>query len=162
MILYPDLYYPNVQSIPVEELIQREIRGIAIDVDNTLIDYRKEMNEAVPQWIQQVKEKGMKICILSNSNQEAKVAKVAKTLGIEYILSARKPMKKGFRKAMQKLALPAHQIAVVGDQVFTDVWGANRMHMLSVYVEPINVKEFWYTKWKRPLEKLVLNVKYQK
>ena len=71
-------------------------------------------------------------------------------------MSAKKPLKQGFYKAMKTLDLPAEKIAVVGDQVFTDVWGANRMHMLSVYVEPIDTREFWYTKWKRPFEKVVL------
>ncbi len=70
---------------------------------------------------------------------------------------AKKPFKSGFKKASKLLNLLPENIAVIGDQVFTDVIGANNMGMFSIYVEPINKKEYWYTKWKRPLESLILS-----
>lgn len=159
MILFPDMYYKNVQSIPISDLKQRNVKGIAVDVDNTLIDYKKIVSKEVENWIESVKQAGFKICILSNSNNKEKVSGVAKTLKLDYIMFAKKPLKKGFKKAVNFLELPPENIAVIGDQVFTDVIGANRMNMVSVYVEPINKKEYWYTKWKRPIEALILKAR---
>ena len=153
----PDLYFKKVQLINFEILKENNIDGIAIDVDNTLIDYTKVLNIEVINWINDMKERGLKICILSNSNNKEKILSVANALNLEYIMSAQKPLKKGFKKAINKLELPSEKIAVIGDQVFTDVLGANRMKMFSIYVEPINKKEYWYTRWKRPLENIVKN-----
>lgn len=157
MLLFPKMYCKSVPSIPIDDLQRNHIKGIAIDVDNTLIDYHKIVSEEIKNWVEAVKQAGMKICILSNSNNKEKVASVANMLRLDYIMFAQKPMKKGFHKAMKLLDLPAENIAVIGDQVFTDVIGANRMNMFSVYVEPINQKEYWYTKWKRPIEAFILN-----
>lgn len=157
MVLFPDMYYKNVQSIDLMDLEKRNIKGIAIDVDNTLIDYAQNLSNEVIEWINKVKNAGYKICILSNSNNKNKVKKVADTLKLTYIMVAKKPCKSGFKKAIKLLDLPNENIAVIGDQVFTDVLGANRMNMTSIYVEPINTKEYWYTKWKRPIETFILN-----
>lgn len=159
MLLFPDMYCKGVPYINLDELKHNNIKGIAIDVDNTLIDYNKIVSDDIKNWIESVKQEGFKICILSNSNKKNKVEGVAKTLNLDYIMFAQKPMKRGFKKAMRLLDLPAENIAVVGDQVFTDVIGANRMNMLSVYVEPINKKEYWYTKWKRPIEAMILKAR---
>lgn len=159
MLLFPKMYCKGVPYINLDDLICNNIKGIAIDVDNTLIDYKKIVSEDIKKWIELVKQAGFKICILSNSNKKSKVEGVAKTLNLEYIMFAQKPMKKGFKKAMKLLDLPAENIAVIGDQVFTDVIGANRMKMFSIYVEPINQKEYWYTKWKRPIEAIILKAR---
>ncbi len=157
MLFFPDMYCKNVQSIEIDSLRDKKIKGIAIDVDNTLIDYKQILSEEVKNWIKKVKENGFKICILSNSNNKNKVQKVATALDLQYIMLAKKPFKSGFKKASKLLNLLPENIAVIGDQVFTDVIGANNMGMFSIYVEPINKKEYWYTKWKRPLESLILS-----
>lgn len=157
MVLFPDMYYKNVQSIDLQELEKNEIKGIAIDVDNTLIDYNQVVSDEVIDWINKAKEAGYKMCILSNSNNKNKVEKVANTLELDYIMVAKKPFKTGFKKVLKHLELSEKNVAVIGDQVFTDVLGANRMNMISIYVEPINTKEYWYTKWKRPIEAFILD-----
>lgn len=157
MILYPKMYYKNIQSIDVNDLKSKGVKGIAVDVDNTLIDYKQVLSDEVINWVKSIKSEDFKICILSNSNNKQKVEKVAEKLGIEYIMVARKPCKCGFKKALDLLDLEAENVAVIGDQVFTDVLGANRMNMISIYVEPINDKEYWYTKWKRPIEAFILS-----
>lgn len=156
MVLIPNLYYKNVQSIKIEDLKNNGIKGIAVDVDNTLIDYQKVLSKEVIEWVNSIKEAGFQICILSNSNKLDKIASVANALKLDYIMFARKPFKVGFKQILEKFNLPVENIAVIGDQVFTDVLGANRMNMVSIYVEPINKKEYWYTKWKRPIETLIL------
>ena len=158
-MLFPDRCFSSVASIPIEEFKKNNIKGIAIDVDNTLIDYQRHMSDSSKKWVEEVKQAGYQICILSNSNKVDKIEKVAETLKIEYIMSARKPLKRGFKQVARRMQLPYENIAVIGDQVFTDVLGANRMNMFSIYVEPISKKEYWYTKWKRPIEAFILKLR---
>ena len=156
MLLYPKLYYKNVQSINLDELYNLGIKGIILDVDNTLIDKEKVMPEGIVEWVETAKSKNFKVCILSNSNKKEKIETVAKKLNIDYLMFAKKPMKSGFKNALKLLNLNANECAAVGDQLFTDVLGANIMKINSIYVEPINENEYWYTKWKRPIEGLFL------
>lgn len=162
MVLLPSLYYKNVQSITIEDLSKHNIKGIAIDVDNTLIDMSKILNQEVIDWVNYIKHSGIKMCILSNSNKKDKITKVSNDLGIDYIMYAKKPLKIGFKKLIKKINLPPKNIAMIGDQIFTDVLGANIMKMFSIYVEPISPNEYWYTKWKRPLEAFVLKFRREK
>lgn len=157
MLLYPNLYYKNVQSIDLDELYKLKIKGIILDVDNTLIDYKRIMPSEIKSWVTEAKNRNFKVCILSNSNKKDKISKVADELELEYIMAAKKPAKSGYRKILNLLKLSPEECAAVGDQVFTDVIGANRMKINSIYVEPINKKEYWYTKWKRPIEEWILN-----
>ena len=157
MLLYPKYYYKNVQSIDLEELYKAKIKGIILDVDNTLIDYKRIMPEEIKEWVKEAKNKSFKVCILSNSNKKDKIEKVASDLELKYIMSAKKPFRVGYIKVLRLLNLEPEECVAVGDQVFTDVIGANRMNINSVYVEPINKKEYWYTKWKRPIEEWILN-----
>ena len=161
MILYPKLYLQNVTKITYEILKENNIKGVLLDVDNTLIDYDKKLLDGVESWIKQLKEKEIKFCILSNTNQKEKVDNVAKKLDIPYIFFAKKPLKTGFKKAQKKLGLSHQEIAVVGDQIFTDVIGANRCKMFSILVKPINEKDIFITKIKRPIEESIIN-KYLK
>lgn len=154
--LEPKLIYKGVQYIEFSELKKRKIEGILLDIDNTLIDYSKKLSNEVIDWVDKAREQGFKLCILSNSNKLEKITKVADKLKMEYISFAKKPSKTGYLKAAKLLNLENSKIAMVGDQVFTDVLGANKVGMLSIYVEPINKKEYWYTKWKRPIESMIL------
>lgn len=154
--LKPDLIYKGVPSISYEDLKEKGVEGILLDVDNTLIDYTKNLSQEMIDWVYNAKKQGFKVCILSNSNKLDKIVPIAEKLGIKYISFAKKPAKSGFLKAEQLLKIEIPKLAMIGDQVFTDVLGANRVGMISIYVEPINRKEFWYTKWKRPLESLIL------
>ncbi len=156
--LKPDLIYKGVQYIDLSELKKRGIEGILLDIDNTLIDYTKKLSEDIIKWVSEAKSQGFQLCILSNSNKLDKITKVADKLKMEYISFAKKPSKGGYLKAANLLKLENSKIAMVGDQVFTDVLGANKVGMISIYVEPINKKEYWYTKWKRPIESLILKL----
>lgn len=94
--------------------------------------------------------------IVSNSNKKDKLEKVSKELGMEYIIFAMKPLKNGFRRAMRILQEKPENIAVIGDQVFTDVVGANRCRMFSILVKPIDEKDIWITIMKRPFENYII------
>jgi len=161
MILYPKLYLNSVKEITISILQENNIKGLILDIDNTLIDYDKNMPEGVQEWIENLKQKKIKLCILSNSNHKEKVENVAKKLNIPYLYFAQKPLKKGFKKAKEILGLNAENIAVVGDQILTDVIGANRSKMFAILVKPIDEKDIWVTKIKRPLEEKILK-RYKK
>jgi len=161
MILYPDIYLKSVREITFEMLQERNIKGLILDVDNTLIDYYKNMPEGVQEWCNELQNKGIKFCIASNSNKKEKVKGVSEKLGIPYIYFAKKPLKLGLTKARNIMQLKKEEVAVVGDQIFTDVLGANRCKMTSILVDPIKEKDIFITIIKRPLENIIKN-KYNK
>lgn len=155
-MIYPKKYFNSVVEIGLEFLQKNNIKGLILDVDNTLIDFDRNLSEDIIKWCDNLKENSIKICILSNTNNLDKVQKVAETLKLEFIYFAKKPFKKGFIKAKQLLDLPAENIGVVGDQIFTDVIGANRSNMFPILVKPIDKRDHLLTKIKRPLENIVV------
>ena len=157
MILYPNLYCKDVTSITLDILQENNIKGLILDVDNTLIDIDRNMDPKVKDWVDDLKKNNIKLCIVSNSNKVDKVKKVSETLDLPYFYFAKKPLKSGFKKAKNLLQLDFENIAAVGDQIMTDVIGANRCKMFSILVEPISEKDIFITKVKRPIEKFIIN-----
>ena len=155
MIFYPNGYFKKVSEISLEYLKENNIKGLILDVDNTLIDYYRNLSEETITWANTLKENGIKMCILSNSNKKDKVKEVAGKLGLEYSYFGMKPLKRGFKKAKKMLGLESNEIAAVGDQIFTDVIGSNRMKMFSILVEPIKEKDILITLIKRPIENYI-------
>ena len=155
MIFYPQGYFSRISDINSEYIKQNNIKGFILDVDNTLIDYYKNMNEETIHWVEEMKKNGIKMCILSNSNKHKKVKEVAQKLDMEYSYFAMKPLRNGFKKAQRMLGLESSEIAVVGDQIFTDVIGANRMKMHSILVDPIEEKDIFVPLIKRPIENYI-------
>lgn len=155
--MYPKAYFNNIKDITIEFLQTHNIKGLLIDVDNTLIDYNKNILDGVKEWIDKMRDEGIKLCILSNTNNKLKVQNVSRYLDIPYIFFAMKPLKTGFKKGMKKLKLESKNIAVIGDQLLTDVLGANRSNMYSILVKPIHEKDIFITKLKRPLERKIMN-----
>jgi len=154
--LYPKLYLKNVMEITEEVITKNNIKGLILDVDNTLIDYDKKIPDGVFKWCNDLKKNNIKMCILSNTNKVEKVKKVAELLDLKYIYFAHKPNKKGFIKAQKILGLKEEEIAVVGDQVFTDVLGGNKMNMFTILTKPLDKRDIWITVVKRPFERLVI------
>lgn len=161
MLLYPDAYLKNVQEITLDFLNKNNIKGLILDIDNTLIDYDKNLLEGTEEWCNTLKQNGIKLMILSNTNKVKKVEKVAKILDLEYIYFAHKPNKKAYYKAQKILGLNPSQIATVGDQVFTDVWGGNRVGMYTILTKPIDKRDILITKIKRPFENIVIKAYLQ-
>lgn len=161
MLFYPKHYLKNITEIDIELLKKDNIKGLILDVDNTLIDYERNLIEGLEEWYMNIKANDIKCCILSNSHKKEKVKKVAEKLDIPYIFFGKKPLKSGFKKAAKILDLKRENIAVVGDQIFTDVLGANRCKMIPILVKPISEKDIIVTVIKRPIEKYIIN-KYLK
>ena len=156
MILYPNRYIEKVTDIDVKFLEENSIKGLILDVDNTLIDYYRNLVDGAEKWCEELKNEGIKCIILSNSNKRSKVEEVAEKLNIDYIMFAKKPLKSGFKRALSKLELKPEEVAVVGDQLFTDVIGAKRMNMFSILVKQVGEKDIFITKLKRPIENAII------
>ena len=155
MKIYPKAYFNNVREIKIDFLQKHKIKALILDVDNTLIDYDKNLSKETIRWANELEGQGVKLYILSNSNKKQKVKKVAEDLGIEYEYFAKKPLKFGFKKVQEKLQEKPEHIAVVGDQIFTDVIGGNRCNMFTILVDPIAEKDIWITRIKRPIENAI-------
>ena len=152
MNIYPKAYLNNVQEITIQFLLENKIKALILDVDNTLIDYYKNLSKDVIDWAHRLQGQGIKMYILSNTNKKEKVETVANKLEISYRLFARKPSKSGFLKIQKEINIEPESIGVVGDQIFTDVIGGNRCKMFTILVDPVTPKDYWYTAWKRPIE----------
>lgn len=121
MIFYPNIYLNNVKDIKLELLKENKIKGLLLDVDNTLIDFDLKILEGAKEWCENLKKNDIRLCILSNTNKIEKVKKVATELELPYINFAKKPFKNGFKRAVKLLELDSKNIGVVGDQIMTDV-----------------------------------------
>ena len=155
MILYPNAHFNNVREITIDFLQNNKINALILDVDNTLIDYDRNLSQDTVEWAENLKKNKIKLYILSNTNKQEKVKEVAKKLQVEYIYFAKKPLKTGFRKVQRILNEESVNIGVVGDQIFTDVVGGNRCKMFTILVEPIAEKDIWITLIKRPIENAI-------
>ena len=114
MLIYPDKYLINVKEITIDFLKENNIKGLILDIDNTLIDFDKKLLDGAKEWCENLKGYGIKFYILSNTNKKNKVEKVSKELDIPYLNFAKKPMKKGFLIAQKALGIDnSTEIAVV-------------------------------------------------
>ncbi|MHB1394659.1 MAG: YqeG family HAD IIIA-type phosphatase [Clostridia bacterium] len=154
--LKPDLYLNTVYELDTGVLKARGIKAIIVDIDNTLVSWDTKLpDEKVTELVCKLAAEGFKICILSN-NTRKRVEEFNKCLKLPAIHKAIKPSKMAFRRAMKLIDSDADTTAVIGDQLFTDVLGGNRLGLFTVLVSPISDKEFIWTRIVRMLEKSVL------
>lgn len=157
MIFYPKSYFNNILEIDNNFLLKNNIKAILLDIDNTILDADDNMLEGLEEWVKNMQMQGIKFCIVSNTNKKKKAERMSKILDIPFIYFAKKPLKFGFKKAKKIVQEEKNEnIAVIGDQVLTDVFGANRCRMYSILVSPIKNKDIWITKINRLLEKQIL------
>ena len=144
----PDIAEDNIHSLDLEELWQKGIRGIILDIDNTLESHRvPKATEKTLEFLKKLDSLGFKVCLISNGKEE-RVRLFNENLGYFAMAKAGKPKKKGYRLAQKEMGLKSEQVAMIGDQIFTDVFGAKRCGFYSVLVEPIeSIKNgFFYIK----------------
>ena len=156
-MLGPDRFAPRLHEISLTELTQAGIRGLIVDLDNTLLGFREtELAAEHLAWVEEAHDRGFAMVMVSNNFSE-RVRGIAQQLHIECIPNALKPLPFGFWRAMRHLNLPRKQIAVVGDQLFTDVLGAKLSGGLyTILTEPIETKDFPITMMFRFFERLML------
>lgn len=154
--LYPTYIYNKVEEIPYFVFDKYNIQLIMLDMDNTLIDGYTKYNDELKKWVKGLKKKGIKLYILSNSYSKNTVKEIARKLGMQYYLGAKKPFTKGFSYILEKEKISKQNAIMIGDQIFTDIWGGNRFGVKTILVKPIGKKESILTKVKRPFEKIIL------
>jgi len=152
---YPDHEVDSTYTLDFEALYKKGMRGVIFDIDNTLVPHDAPADERAVQLFQRLRDIGFKALVLSN-NKEPRVKMFADAVGCSYIFKAGKPGREGYRKAMEKMGTDLSNTIFVGDQLFTDVWGAKRTGIESFLVKPIHPKEEIQIVLKRRLERIVL------
>jgi HAD superfamily phosphatase (TIGR01668 family) len=157
-VFCPHRMVDSVTSVLPQELRSRGIQGVILDLDNTLVLWLKEvMADEVVVWLRSLQEAGLKLCIMSNSIFGGRSVRIAAQLGCYNVRRARKPSRSGFRRAMAMMGTTPATTAMVGDQMFTDIWGGNRVGMYTIMVKQMERREFIYTRYiSRPPERLLL------
>lgn len=153
-IFRPKEYVRSIFDIDYEDLWDRGIRGLLFDIDNTLAPYDDPMpNKPTEELVKQLREVGFSIWIISNGKKE-RVLSFAEKLSVPAIWKARKPFPTGIGRIRRKMKLNPKQIAIIGDQLFTDIWAGNMGKIYSILVKPISEeRDEWMTKIKREPER---------
>lgn len=154
-LFYPDAYVDSVRSINFEKLREEGIEGVLFDIDNTLVPHGAGATEEVIRLFIRLSKLGLRTCLVSNNKKE-RVEMFNTIIGSPFIYKAGKPKKSGYMKAMKKLGTDAATTVFVGDQLFTDIWGAKRTGIRTILVRPIDPKEEIQIVLKRYLEKIIL------
>ena len=154
-MFFPDEYLASTYVIPFEDLYQKGYRGIIFDIDNTLVPHGEPADDRARKLFSRLKEIGFATCLISN-NQEPRVKMFNEEIQTSYIFDAHKPMTKNYIRAMEIMGTDRNSTLFVGDQLFTDVWGAKRAGIYNIIVKPIHPKEEIQIVLKRYLEKIVL------
>ncbi|MBO4261472.1 MAG: YqeG family HAD IIIA-type phosphatase [Clostridia bacterium] len=151
----PDYTAERVLDIDFRRLASEGVKCVIFDADNTLLSYDETLpGEDIVSLCNELKSMGLYVCILSNGHSK-RIKEIAKHLELDFIGDALKPKKKGFRQCTRQCGCTMNEAVVVGDQIFTDIWGARRAGCVSVLVTPIKLgNEPSFVKTKRVLEKL--------
>ncbi len=161
-ILVPDVYLENIYSIDMAKLKEKKnIKGIILDLDNTIIPWgTNNLDDRVLEWVEQVKQNGIRLCLVSNTHK--KISDIGHKLGIPFLYSRYKPRRKPFEEAMKIMNTNNKETAVVGDQVFTDIWGGNRLQLLTILVCPLSQSDsLGTTIFSRVLEGFLLSILFK-
>ncbi|MDR3689967.1 MAG: YqeG family HAD IIIA-type phosphatase [Fimbriimonas sp.] len=152
----------SLHAIDLSELWQRGKRLLMLDVDNTLVQWHAhECSDAVVEWAREAKRIGFDICIISNTNQLERLAKIAGSIGAETVRGRFKPSRSMYRLALVKFKRKPEEAIMVGDQLMTDVLGANRTGIEAIWVRRLEGKEFKGTSINRMMERMLTGAIYQ-
>ncbi len=155
-LFFPTAMLPKAYDITVQQLQQLGVEGLILDIDNTLTTHDHPVpNDRILAWLSQMQKEGVKMILLSN-NRPARVAPFAQKIGLAFEANAKKPLPGGYRRAAAAMGLSPERTVVVGDQLFTDMLGANLAGMASILVEPFQMEPFFRFRVKRCLERWIL------
>ena len=153
---YPDQLYASIYDIDFTKLYESGIKGLILDIDNTLVAHgEKKPDGRTAVLLDKLRDIGFQVCILSNSTRR-RVARFSAGLGIYAAAGARKPASAGFIKAARLMDLELSQICMIGDQIFTDIFGAKRLGIKAIFTNRISDREIFTVALKRIPEKYIL------
>ena len=135
--LLPSAYAPSIYGYDFQKAYDAGKRVILFDIDNTLVPHGAPADERAKEFFASLKKMGFSLCAVSN-NREPRVKKFCDAVKVPYIYKAGKPSASGYRKAAKLAGVPADRVLFFGDQIFTDIWGANRAGISSVLVKPVD------------------------
>ena len=159
---FPDIYIRSVFELPLEDLKARGIRGLVFDIDNTVAPFDvAEPEESIVELFAYLRREGFRLCILSNNNRE-RVHLFNTRLRTLAVHKAGKPGIRKLRRAMEKMGTTPETTAMIGDQVFTDMWCGHRAGLLCIMTAPICARDQLVTKVKRGAERQVMKVYFRK
>ena len=154
--LIPDMIVENIYQIDLDFLKEKGITSLVLDIDNTLVPQKSKFpDKQTIEWLEKMKEEGFKICLISN-NTKRRVNEFKEKVGVPGIAWAIKPRKGAFKKALKILNAKPNETALIGDQIFTDIFGGKRAGLYTILVKPLSEEELGWTKLMRKAEKHVL------
>ena len=153
---FPDAYADSAYEIDYAALYAEGIRGLIYDIDNTLVEHGADANEQAVALMQKLRKLGFSICFLSN-NKEPRVKRFNEPIQAPYLYKGGKPGRAGYEKAMERMGTDKETTMFIGDQLFTDIYGAKRVGIRNILVKPIGKKEEIQIVLKRYLERIVLH-----
>lgn len=153
---FPDEYVVSTYSITFEKLYGQGYRGIIFDIDNTLVLHGAPADERAKKLFERLSEIGFSTCLLSN-NRKKRVEMFNQEIGTNYISNGKKPCRRNYIRAMELMGTGRSSTLFVGDQIFTDIWGARRTGIYSILVRPLNSSEEIQIVLKRAVENIVLH-----
>ena len=153
-MIKPNVEFDIITDIGVDFLKENNIKGLILDVDNTLIDLSRNKIYGLDDWIDSIIKSGIKIAVVSNGRKKKQIDLLTKKHGLIYVFFALKPFKSGIKKAKKELNLCYNEIAEIGDQIFTDVLVSNRTKMFSILTKPVEMEKSFLQKFKRRVEDL--------
>ena len=141
--LIPKLILPSLTDLTPELLAARGVRFLMLDFDNTIVPYTtNEPAEAMTAWLQRMQASEIRLCVVSNS-RKPRVVEFCKKYGLDCITHAKKPFQRGIRECLARFSLDPAECALAGDQIYTDVLGANCAGMTSILVSAIHNHTIW-------------------
>ena len=152
----PDDYLESFRCVTPEFLFARNVKALLLDIDNTLAPYElPEPTEELLNWFRALADAGIKTAFVSN-NHGGRVTRFNAAIGIPAFPRAKKPLRCGTKRAMKALGVSREETAIMGDQIFTDVWAGRRIHIRTILVPPIRDRRDIFTAGKRLLERPIL------
>lgn len=152
---FPNEYVESAYSIDLMKYRDKGFRALIMDVDNTLVEHGAPHDENAVAFFDNARKCGFSTCIISNNN-DARIRPFAEGVGSEYVAKAGKPKKEGYLKAMEIMHSSPSETMFIGDQLFTDIWGANRAGIYCILVKYIKYDYEIQIRLKRLGERIVL------
>lgn len=153
----PDYMVESIRDLDPDDLIRWGVKGVLLDLDNTLLPWKShEMPVETMEWVTRCQAVGLKLCLVSNTRNLTRLRDMADLMGLPAVAPTKmKPSRMGFLQALELLEVAPADAVMIGDQMFTDVWGGNRAGIRTIWVERMAKREFFGTRFSRMVERFL-------